>query len=99
MVDRAEAEVRFRGRASARDLGGSRSDVSERGWVTVENAIKICRSPGDVFDYLTDITKIAGKAEEINIDLGKDYPLKVRFKIAQGHGEVSYMLAPRVESE
>ncbi|KCZ73152.1 DNA polymerase sliding clamp subunit [Candidatus Methanoperedens nitroreducens] len=50
-------------------------------------------------DYLTDIAKIAGKAEEVTIDLGKDYPLKARFKIAQGHGEVSYMLAPRVESE
>ena len=50
-------------------------------------------------DYLTDISKIAGKTEEVSIDLGKDYPLKVRFKIAQGHGEVSYMLAPRVESE
>lgn len=50
-------------------------------------------------DYLTDISKIAGKAEEVSIDLGKDYPLKVRFKIAQGHGDVSYMLAPRVESE
>jgi hypothetical protein len=30
--------------------------VSERGWVTVENAIEICRSPEDVFDYLTDVT-------------------------------------------
>jgi hypothetical protein len=28
--------------------------VSERGWVTVQNAIEICRSPKDVFDYLTD---------------------------------------------
>lgn len=34
--------------------------MSERGWVTVENAIEICRSPEDVFDYLTDITKEAG---------------------------------------
>ena len=33
--------------------------MSERGWVTVENAIEICRSPGDVFDYLTGITKEA----------------------------------------
>jgi polyketide cyclase/dehydrase/lipid transport protein len=33
--------------------------VSERGWVTVENAIEICRSPEDVFDYLTGITKEA----------------------------------------
>ncbi len=50
-------------------------------------------------DYLTDISKIAGKASEVTIDLGKDYPLKVRFKISEGQGEVSYMLAPRVESE
>ena len=50
-------------------------------------------------DYLTDISKIAGKAGEVTIDLGKDYPLKVRFKISEGYGEVSYMLAPRVESE
>ena len=50
-------------------------------------------------DYLTDIAKIAGKAEEVTINLGKDYPLKIRFKIAQSQGEVSYMLAPRVESE
>ena len=33
--------------------------MSERGWVTVENATEICRSPEDVFDYLTDITKEA----------------------------------------
>ena len=33
--------------------------MSERGWVTVENAIEICRSAEDVFDYLTDITKEA----------------------------------------
>ena len=31
--------------------------MSERGWVSVENAVKIARPPEDVFDYLTDITK------------------------------------------
>jgi uncharacterized protein YndB with AHSA1/START domain len=31
--------------------------VSDRGWVSIENAIEISRSPEDVFDYLTDITK------------------------------------------
>jgi hypothetical protein len=30
--------------------------VSERGWVTLENAAEIARSPEDVFDYLTDIS-------------------------------------------
>ncbi len=50
-------------------------------------------------DYLSDMSKILGKSNEVNIDLGKDFPLKIRIKIAEGHGEVSYMLAPRVESE
>ncbi len=50
-------------------------------------------------DYLSDISKIAGKTPEVKIDVGRDYPLKIRFKIAQGQGDVSYMLAPRVESE
>ncbi|GFO97296.1 DNA polymerase sliding clamp [groundwater metagenome] len=50
-------------------------------------------------DYLTDISKIAGKTPEVMIDVGRDYPLKIKFKIAEGHGDVGYMLAPRVESE
>ena len=50
-------------------------------------------------DYLSDMSKILGKSNEVTIDLGKDFPLKIRIKIAEGHGEVSYMLAPRVESE
>ncbi len=50
-------------------------------------------------DYLSDMSKILGKSGEVSIDLGKDYPLKIMVKIAEGHGEVSYMLAPRVESE
>jgi proliferating cell nuclear antigen len=70
--------------------------------MTKDQLIEI--KPGDAkslfsLDYLSDMSKILGKASEITIDIGKDYPLKIRFKIAEGHGEVSYMLAPRVESE
>lgn len=50
-------------------------------------------------DYLADMSKILGKSNEVTIDVGKDFPLKIKIKIAEGHGEVSYMLAPRVESE
>jgi Polyketide cyclase / dehydrase and lipid transport len=35
----------------------NRDDVSEPGWVSIDNAIEISRPPGDVFDYLTDTTK------------------------------------------
>jgi uncharacterized protein YndB with AHSA1/START domain len=33
------------------------NDVTERGWVSIENTIEISRPPEDVFDYLTDITR------------------------------------------
>jgi proliferating cell nuclear antigen len=70
--------------------------------MTKDQLIEI--KPGDAkslfsLDYLSDMSKILGKASEITIDIGKDYPLKIRFKIAEGHGDVSYKLAPRVESE
>ena len=50
-------------------------------------------------DYLSDMSKILGKSNEVTIDLGKDYPLKIKVKIADGHGEVSCMLGTTVESE
>lgn len=50
-------------------------------------------------EYLTKIIKSAGKSNEVLLELGKDYPLKVSFKIADGRGTVKYMLAPRVETE
>lgn len=49
-------------------------------------------------DYLSDMIKSAGKANEVTIDLGKNYPVLITFQIANGGGEVSYLLAPRVES-
>lgn len=33
--------------------------MSERGWVTVENAVEIARPPEEVFDYLTDLANEA----------------------------------------
>ncbi|HHI30190.1 DNA polymerase sliding clamp [Methanosarcinales archaeon] len=51
-------------------------------------------------EYLQDMGKAIGKASEIRIDIGKDYPVKINFKITGGSGDVTYILAPRVvESE
>jgi len=51
-------------------------------------------------EYLQDMGKAIGKSNEVRIDLGKDYPVKMNFKIAGGSGDVTYLLAPRVvESE
>jgi len=61
------------------------------------------KSTGDVrslfsLDFLNDLSKSAGKSEEINIELGSDFPLRMNFTIASGKGKVTYLLAPRIES-
>lgn len=50
-------------------------------------------------DYLNVLVKSLGKAERVSIDLGTDYPVKFNFSIAGGNGDVTYLLAPRIESE
>lgn len=50
-------------------------------------------------DYLVQIAKVVEKSGDILVLLGKDYPVRLKFKIAEGKGEAEYMLAPRVESE
>ncbi|MGB3907138.1 MAG: DNA polymerase sliding clamp [Methanomethylovorans sp.] len=50
-------------------------------------------------DYLSDIVKPASKSNEVTLELGKDYPIKIGFTIAEGAGKISYLLAPRIESD
>jgi len=50
-------------------------------------------------DYLSDISKGFGSVESVKIGLGKDHPLKIGFEIAEGLGKVSYLVAPRIDSE
>jgi proliferating cell nuclear antigen len=69
-----------------------------------ESSLISLQSTGNVrslfsLDYLNDIVKSLGKAEQVNIDLGSDYPVKLTFSIASGNGSVIYLLAPRIESE
>ncbi len=49
-------------------------------------------------DYLSDMSKTLKKVEEITIHLGKDYPIKINFMVANGNGKIGYLLAPRIES-
>jgi len=49
-------------------------------------------------DYFSDMIKSA-KSDQITFKLGTDYPVKMAFKIADGDGDISYLLAPRIESE
>jgi proliferating cell nuclear antigen len=50
-------------------------------------------------DYLKDMGKVMGRAEEVELSLGIDHPAKFSFYIAGGNGHVEYLLAPRIEAD
>ncbi|MCC7575342.1 MAG: proliferating cell nuclear antigen (pcna) [Methanomethylovorans sp.] len=50
-------------------------------------------------DYLSDIVKPASRSNEVTLELGRDYPIRIGFTIAEGAGKISYLLAPRIESD
>jgi len=50
-------------------------------------------------DYVAAMSKGMSHAPHITLNLGKDYPLQIDFEVADGKGKVSYLLAPRIESE
>jgi proliferating cell nuclear antigen len=49
-------------------------------------------------DYLQDMNKAIPKDAEVTMELGEEFPVKLHFDIAEGEGEVTYMLAPRIQS-
>ncbi|MFW6141994.1 MAG: proliferating cell nuclear antigen (pcna) [Candidatus Saliniplasma sp.] len=49
-------------------------------------------------DYFSSMIKCVGSNTPINMELGADYPVKMRFEFADGYGKVTYLLAPRIES-
>ncbi|MFV9676777.1 MAG: DNA polymerase sliding clamp [Methanosarcinales archaeon] len=50
-------------------------------------------------EYISSMSKGMSHAENITLNLGKNYPLQVDFALAEGKVKVSYLLAPRIESE
>ncbi|HET6399039.1 MAG TPA: proliferating cell nuclear antigen (pcna) [Candidatus Thermoplasmatota archaeon] len=50
-------------------------------------------------DYFSNMVKVVKAAEPITLHLGTDYPVKMEFDIADAGGHVTYLLAPRIESE
>lgn len=50
-------------------------------------------------NYIAAMSKGMSHADSITLNLGKDYPLQIDFEVADGKGKVSYLLAPRIESE
>ena len=50
-------------------------------------------------DYFSNIIKTLNTASIITMHMGSDYPVKLEFTIANEKGDVTYLLAPRIESE
>ena len=50
-------------------------------------------------DYLKDMNKAIPKDAEVEIELGQEFPVKLHFDIAEAKGQVTYMLAPRIQSD
>lgn len=50
-------------------------------------------------DYLEDMNGAIPNDGEVTIELGEEFPVKLHFEIAEGNGHVTYMLAPRIQSD
>jgi len=62
------------------------------------NTTSKCRSLFSI-DYFSNMIKPVRSEDPITIMLGNDNPIKVEFDIADKKGHVTYLLAPRIESE
>ncbi|MFC4550391.1 MULTISPECIES: DNA polymerase sliding clamp [Halorussus] len=50
-------------------------------------------------DYLKDMDKAIPSDAEVRVELGEEFPVKLHFDIAEGQGNVTFMLAPRIQSD
>ncbi|WP_302082032.1 DNA polymerase sliding clamp [Salinibaculum rarum] len=49
-------------------------------------------------DYLKDMDKAIPSDAEVTMELGEEFPVKLHFDIAEAQGKVTFMLAPRIQS-
>ncbi len=50
-------------------------------------------------DYLKDMNRAIPADGEVTIELGQEFPVKLHFDIAESDGKVTFMLAPRIQSD
>lgn len=50
-------------------------------------------------DYFSKLVKAAEGSSDVSLSLGSDYPVRMEYDFADGQGHVTYLLAPRIESE
>jgi proliferating cell nuclear antigen len=61
-------------------------------------------TPGDAhslfsLDYLQNMNKAIPSDAEVRMELGEEFPVKLHFDFAEAEGTVTYMLAPRIQSD
>lgn len=49
-------------------------------------------------DYLKPISKVFGSDDEVTMELGEEFPVKMHFEFANGAGDGTFMLAPRIQN-
>ncbi len=50
-------------------------------------------------DYFSNMIRSVPSAGVVTLAIGQDYPAKMHFEIAEGNGNVTYLLAPRIEND
>jgi proliferating cell nuclear antigen len=50
-------------------------------------------------DYLKDISRKFPKGAEISITFGTDFPMMIEYEFADGEGQITSMIAPRIRSD
>jgi proliferating cell nuclear antigen len=79
---------------------GDTDDVDLR--LGTEDLIDLQAGPADSLfslDYLKDMDKAIPKDAEVTVDLGEEFPVKLHYEFAEGLGQVTFMLAPRIQSD
>jgi proliferating cell nuclear antigen len=67
-----------------------------------EDLINLTAGPADSLfslDYLKDMNKAIASDAEVRVELGEEFPVKLHYEFAEGLGNVTFMLAPRIQSE
>jgi proliferating cell nuclear antigen len=67
-----------------------------------EDLIQLTAGPADSLfslDYLKDMNKAIPSDAEVTVELGEEFPVKLHYEFGEGMGHVTYMLAPRIQSD
>ena len=79
---------------------GDTDDVDLK--LTAEDLIDLTAGPADSLfslDYLKDMNKAINADAEVRVELGEEFPVKLHYEFAEGLGNVTFMLAPRIQSD